>query len=201
MHTTLPTRLAGLLAAGLLALTACGGDDGDTGSSIPDSEPFNQTDVDFATEMIPHHAQALQMVDLTVSRDLDPTVARLAEDIRAAQGPEIEQLVDWLTAWDQPIPETARDHENADGGGMDDMDTDDMPGMMSSDELDGLADLDGDAFEQRWLELMVEHHRGAIVMAEAEQADGAFGPAVDLASDIAQGQAAQVTEMEKLLGS
>ena len=37
MHTTLPTRFVGLLAAGLLALTACGGDDGDTGSSIPES--------------------------------------------------------------------------------------------------------------------------------------------------------------------
>jgi len=197
--------LAAALALALaLTLTACGGDTepADTPDAVQtaaNGDEFSDTDVAFATQMIPHHAQALQMVDLTNGRDLDPAVSALAEDVRAAQGPEIEQLVDWLTAWDEPIPETARDHENADsGGGMDDMD---MPGMMSAAELDELAALDGAAFERRWLEMMVEHHRGAIEMAEAEQADGRFGPAVELAGAIAEGQTAEVTEMEGLLGS
>jgi len=200
-----PRSLA--LAAALtltVTLSACAGDTEpakapDAVQTAANGDEFADTDVAFATQMIPHHAQALQMVDLTNGRDLDPSVSALAEDIRAAQGPEIEQLVDWLTAWDEPIPETARDHENAEsGGGMDDMD---MPGMMSAAELDELAALDGAAFEQRWLELMVEHHRGAIEMAETEQAGGRFAPAVELAGAIAEGQTAEVTEMEGLLGS
>ena len=84
---------------------------------------------------------------------------------------------------------------------MDDMDDMDMPGMMSGAELDDLAALEGREFEQRWLEMMVEHHNGAIEMAQAEQADGRFAPAVELAGSIADGQDAQVTEMEALLGS
>lgn len=198
-----PLALVAALAL-TLTLTACGGDAEPTPTTgaartAANGDVFADADVSFATEMVPHHAQALQLVDLTVGRDLDPAVAALAEEIRTAQGPEIEQLVDWLTAWDEPIPETARDHENADSGeGMDDMD---MPGMMSTAELDDLAALEGAQFERRWLEMMVEHHRGAIEMARAEQAGGRFGPAVELAGTIAGGQAEQVTEMEKLLGS
>jgi len=210
LHRPRSRALVAALAALTFTLTACGGDADPAATSAPDAaqtaangDVFTDADVSFATEMIPHHAQALQMVDLTVGRDLDPAVATLAEDIRAAQGPEIEQLVDWLTAWDEPIPETARDHANADGGmdDMDDMDDMDMPGMMSGAELDDLAALEGREFEQRWLEMMVEHHNGAIEMAQAEQADGRFAPAVELAGSIADGQDAQVTEMEALLGS
>ena len=46
--------------------------------------------------MIPHHAQALSMVDLTLGRDLDPEVASLAEDPHRP-GPETVAMVDWLT--------------------------------------------------------------------------------------------------------
>jgi len=42
--------------------------------------------------MIQHHAQALSMVDLTMDRRLDPEVQALADDIRAAQAPEIERM-------------------------------------------------------------------------------------------------------------
>jgi uncharacterized protein (DUF305 family) len=44
--------------------------------------------------MLQHHAQALQMVDMTLERKLDPEVAALAEGIRMALPPEIEQMVD-----------------------------------------------------------------------------------------------------------
>ena len=97
-------------------LSGCGDDspggDNDTGNARTD---HNDADVAFASDMIQHHAQALAMVDLTVGRDLDPEVEALAEAIRAAQGPEIETMTDWLTEWDEPIPATVRDHVNARG--------------------------------------------------------------------------------------
>ena len=189
--------------AATLALAACGGDaepadPPDAVRTAVNGDEFNNADVAFATDMIPHHDQALEMVDLTIGRELDPEVAGLAEEIRAAQGPEIEQLVDWLTAWDEQIPETARDHENADGDG--EMDMGDMPGMMSADEMTDLEEATGAAFEERWLEMMAEHHAGAIEMARAEQTDGAFAPAVSLAESIADSQEREVAAIEDLLG-
>ena len=44
----------------------------------------------------------------------------MAEQIRDAQAPEIETFTDWLTDWDEEVPETVRDHANA-GHDMDDM--------------------------------------------------------------------------------
>ena len=121
-------RTAALLAAVTLSLTgtlaACGGDDPSSTSStsVPASKPFNDADLAFATHMIPHHAQALSMVDLTRGRPPAP-VRRLAQRILDAQGPEIQTMTGWLQDWHRPVPETMRDHVNADNqidgmGGM-----------------------------------------------------------------------------------
>ena len=57
----------------------------------------------FAQMMIPHHEQALEMSAIVLAKDgLDPEVAKLAEEIQAAQGPEIEQLEAWLDEWGVP---------------------------------------------------------------------------------------------------
>jgi len=200
MRTTLPTRLAALLATGVLALTACGGDEPDEPtSSIPESEPFNQADVDFATDMIPHHAQALLMVDAAAPRDdLSPEMTELIEGIRTEQTGEIEQMTDWLEDWDQPIPDNPRDHGGMeDGHGGDMMD---MPGMASQEEMDALGDASGNHFEQMWLQMMIEHHEGAIEMAGEEVADGEFPDTVALAEEITTSQAAEIDRMEQMLG-
>lgn len=211
-----PKTLAAALTAGtlLFTLAACG-DDGDTNDAhaeqtAPNGDVFNDADVDFATAMIPHHAQALAMVDVTRGRELSAPVQKLTEDIQAAQGPEIETMVDWLTGWDQPVPETMRDHANAeDPDGMEGHDMEgmegegdsDMPGMMTDAELADLDAAQGMEFEDMWLEMMIEHHEGAIEMAKDEQADGVFQPAVDLAESIETSQQAEIDHMRELLGA
>ena len=84
----------------LIAVTACGDDnsssDAQAEQTAPNGDVFNDADVSFATHMIPHHAQALVMVDMADGRDLSPEVQQLTADIRATQGPEIEQMVGWL---------------------------------------------------------------------------------------------------------
>ncbi len=196
------TTLVALLAA-TSVLAACGESDDSSQQdtqTAANGDTFNDADVEFATDMIQHHAQALSMVDLTMGRRLDPEVQQLAEDIRAAQGPEIEQMTDWLTDWDQPIPETVRDHANAHGEGDTEMDTD-MPGMMSPEEMADLEAATGEGFQQMWLEMMIEHHEGAIEMAQAEQSDGEHPSAVDLARTIESAQQEEISTMESLLGS
>lgn len=201
----IPALVASLLAALLLVptLASCGDDDPDERPALSATE-HNAADVEFATAMIQHHAQAMSMVDLAAERDLDPKVQRLAEDIRAAQGPEIETMVDWLQSWGEEIPETMRDHVNMGhhgdiGDAMEGMDTD-MPGMMSADDMTALQGAPDAEFQDLWLTMMVEHHQGAVEMAEAEHAGGQYRPAVELADRIADQQTAEIELMNELLG-
>lgn len=188
----------------LLAAAGCGSDDEETTSALSATE-HNDADVAFATDMIQHHAQALSMVDLTMGRPLDPEVERLAEDIRAAQGPEIETMSDWLTEWGEEVPPTMRDHSHAGhdtdgmGGSMEGMDDAEMPGMMSAEEMTALEEASDAEFQSMWLEMMVEHHEGAIEMAEQQQDDGRYRPAVDLAASIIEAQQAEIDTMESML--
>ena len=52
-----------------------------------------------------------------------------------------------------------------------------------------------------WLEMMIEHHEGAIEMAQTEIEDGKYPDAVKLAESIETAQAAEVEQMQGLLGS
>ena len=214
MNTKTRTRALSALALTLAlgaGLTACGDDAASSGSSGRATEvsttEHNDADVTFASDMITHHAQALSMVDLTLNRDLDPEVQALAEDIRDAQAPEIETMADWLTTWGEDVPATMRDHVN--GGhdmddmsdNMDDMGHDDMPGMMSADDIDELESSSDAGFQDMWLEMMIEHHEGANEMAQTERADGRFKDAVDLAGQIIEAQKKEIDTMNGLLDS
>ena len=208
-HTITRALGATTLALALaLSATACGNDDDGSSTTATETSAteHNDADVAFASGMLQHHAQALSMVDLTLERPLDPDVTELAEQVRAAQAPEIETFTDWLTEWDEEIPETMRDHSNAGhdmgdmGDSMEGMDTD-MPGMMSAEDMNGLQDAPDDEFQTVWLEMMVEHHKGAVEMAQAQTEDGQYQPAIDLAEDIIASQTAEIETMEGLLGS
>ena len=187
-----------LLATGLVAtallLTACSGD-GDP-APTSGSASFNDADVEFATQMIPHHAQALHMVEMTERRDLDPDFAALTQAISDAQTPEIELMAGWLEDWDQEVPET-NGMGHMDGGmhGSDGMGS----GMMSDADLEGLERSRDDAFEDMWLAMMIEHHEGAIAMAETEIDEGESADAIRLAVSIRDSQRAEIQVMEQML--
>lgn len=209
-------RSARLLVVPILALaplSACSseddghgghssGDESMSGMSIPESADHNMADAHFSTMMIPHHAQALEMVDLTMGRKgLSPEFTALAEQIRAAQAPEIEQMSDWLEEWDLPVPATGRDHVHGGGHGssgapMDDMH---MDGMMTEEQMTELEQAPDAEFEDLWLQMMIEHHQGAIDMAETEIADGEYADTVALATSIKESQQAEIDQMESML--
>jgi uncharacterized protein (DUF305 family) len=76
-----------------------------------------------------------------------------------------------------------------------------MPGMMTEEEMADLAAAEGPAFEELWLEMMIEHHKGAIEMAQEEQEQGFFGPAKKLADSIEGSQQDEIDDMQDLLAS
>lgn len=184
-----------IAAAGLgiaLVLTGCGdksSNDGQ-GSSISKSDSFNNDDVSFAREMIPHHRQAVEMSQMASTRAGSAEVKALAAEIEDAQGPEIKTMTGWLKDWDQEVPE--------DG----DMSMDsDMPGMMSRSDMKMLAGLGGAEFDETFLTMMVAHHEGAIEMAKTEQANGKSAEAVALAEEIEAAQAKEIKTMRTLLSA
>jgi uncharacterized protein (DUF305 family) len=202
-----PLAAAALSVVLATGLVACGGEDeglqpDSATSTAPNGDVYNSADVEFATQMIPHHAQAVQMAEMTRGRPLDPPVRRLVDRIREAQVPEVQQMSGWLTAWGEEVPATSLDHAHAhDMGNMDGMEgADEMPGMMSADEMAALEQASDAEFQDRWLQMMVEHHQGAIEMAADEQEQGRFREAVRLAKGISASQAAEIDAMEKLLG-
>lgn len=240
---TRTAALVALVATAPFLLVACGDDGGRDGAGgTPRDAGHDAADVRFAARMLPHHEQALELVDIAEGRELSPAVAELVTRIGAAQAPEVAQLASWLEDWrgdttggDGTDGDTDGDtgEDDDDGGWMgmgggraghmdgdhmdaDHMDTDHMdgeghmdgdgmhegagmPGMMSQAQLVALEAARGRAFERMWLAMMVQHHEGAIEMAQDELEQGEDPAALGLARSIAASQQAEVEEMRDLL--
>jgi uncharacterized protein (DUF305 family) len=192
-----------LIAA--VTLTGCSAGSSDTTGAATSAatspsqsagQAFNDADVEFAQQMIPHHRQATSMAQVAAERASSAEVKQLARDIEAAQGPEIETMSGWLDSWGKDVPDPSDSM-----GGMDhgDMSAEAMPGMMSDAEMDELMGASGTGFDRMFLTMMIKHHEGAIEMAEAEQSEGQFEDAVALARKIEADQQAEITIMRRML--
>jgi uncharacterized protein (DUF305 family) len=194
-------RRAALAVASVLLVAGCGGDHKATPApsgpapSAPAptataSVAFNATDVQFATDMIPHHRQAVDMAAAAATKASNAEVKALAAKIRTEQEPEIATMSGWLTAWGEPVPSPGEmHHDMGDMGGM--------PGMLTDTELRQLSAATGPAFDKLFLTLMIKHHEGAVETATTAQSQGAV--VRQLAGDIVKSQTAEITEMKALL--
>lgn len=161
------------------------GHDAHATSDAEVSAEAGQADIMFAQMMIPHHEQALEMSGIVLVKEgLDPEIAALAEDIAAAQGPEIEQLERWLDEWGAPR-EMSGDMQ--------------MEGMLSDEQLDELEAADAASGSRLFLEQMIEHHEGAIGMAEEHLENGEHEGALSLSESIIETQTAEIERMRELL--
>ncbi len=159
----------------------------DHGSSS-DASQFNDPDIAFVTQMIPHHQQAVEMADILLGKTgVDPRVVDLAMQIKAAQGPEITTMTSWLKSWGQPSPEP--------------MDGMEMGGMMSPDDMNALTNASGADSSKLFLEQMIQHHQGAIDMANEELSTGKNADALALAKTITDAQTAEIAKMNEILAT
>ncbi|MET7996638.1 DUF305 domain-containing protein [Amycolatopsis sp. NPDC005232] len=173
--------LAGIAAPAIAAvLVGCSSQ-----TAAPPAD-HNAADVTFAQDMVPHHRQAVEMSGPVPQHTGDQRVITLAKQIQQAQQPEIDQLTAWLKAWGAPTPTPM--------GGMD---HGQMPGMVDTAGLDQLRDA---AYDRKWLELMIQHHSGAVAMARTELAQGSSADAKAMAQRIVDTQEAEITTMKSLLG-
>lgn len=186
--------LTALGAAACLTLTGCGGGhDTHASPSSPSAatgaEASKQGDVRFAQMMIPHHRQAVEMSDLALDRthQAGTDVTKLATQIKAAQGPEIQQLQGWLSEWGAPA--TADAHA---GHSMD--------GMMTEEQMTALGKATGADFDKQWLTMMIAHHEGAVTMSQDVLTTTQNAEVKTMAESIIKGQEQEIDEMKKLLG-
>lgn len=189
------------------------------------SDQGSYADALFLQNMIPHHAQALDMSALAPGRAGDSRVEVMARRIEAAQRDEIARMARLLETHGVPPATEARaasarpsDHGAPPGGhvGHTDIpgtvhdptgggsDSATMRGMITPDEMQGLAELSGNAFDRRFLELMIRHHQGAVEMvAELFASPGAAqNPEVfEIASEIDGGQRVEIARMQQVLAT
>lgn len=167
-------------------------------SESSDSQEHNDADITFNQAMIPHHAQALMMTDLVADRTTTPAVRDLADRIRDAQKPEIDEMSARLADWG--VTGDGDGHGSGDHmvGGHATGDHD-MSGMMTPEQMTALSQARGTEFDRLWLDGMIAHHEGAIVMADAELADGINGPSRELAERVKAAQQAEIDEMNSIL--
>lgn len=189
------------------ALTGCATSDEEPSESAPDtaqsteevSEQHNQADVDYISGMVMHHSQAVAMSDIMLEKDdIEQEVTTLAEDIREAQGPEIEKMESWLEAWGEEGT-SDDDMEGMDHGEGDMEGMSDMEGMMSEDDLSELEDATGTEASRLFLEQMIAHHEGAVSSAEDHLDNGENPDALELSESIISDQQAEIEEMETML--
>ncbi|EYT51768.1 DUF305 domain-containing protein [Leucobacter sp. USCH14] len=169
-----------------------GMDHGSTASKTPteSAAQFNAADQMFVTMMIPHHEQAIEMADMLLAKDgIDERVVALAQQIKDAQGPEIKTMQAWLDNWGVSADDSST-------GGMDH-----GGGMMSEDSMTAFESATGTEATRLFLEGMIEHHTGAIEMAQSALDGGKNPDVLELAQQVIDDQSAEITTMQELLNS
>ncbi len=187
------TLSAVALAVAALLLGACGSHDMgsmDTGDSTQESAAFNDADVMFAQQMIPHHEQAIEMSDIALDPNTGASAAviALATQIKGAQDPEISQMKNLLAAWGMPMEMGSMDHSSG------------MDGMLSLEDMDSLGQLKGAEFDKAWAKGMIAQHECANEMANDVLANGKNSEILALANAVVSGQSAEIKTLKPLAG-
>jgi len=209
-HPRVSAVLTGGLLAASLALTACGGSSSTAPASpappvsstvsatAPSTALHNDADVAFAQMMIPHHRDAVAMAELAADRAQDPEVKALAEQIQAAQQPEIDQLTGFLSAWAAEVSPSNSMQGMGHGSTPGTSTGTGLGGMMAPAQMEQLRDATGAEFDEMFLTMMIEHHRSAVAASQQEIDQGSNPDAKQLAEKIVADQTAEISRMQQM---
>ena len=131
-------------------------------------------EIAFLTEMISHHASALEMAKMVPSHTSRPELNKLASNVIVDQKKQIDEMTAWLKTW---------------YGQSADLTAMAMPGM------DTLTAAKGAEFDKLFVSLMGEHHQGALDMAKLVSARADHAELKALAAQIIQAQTQEIGQM------
>lgn len=171
----------------------------------PATPAATSVDAGFAREMQVHHGQAVRMAVLVRDRSDDEAVRSLALDILLTQQNQQGQMAGWLQVWG--LPQTAAgppmqwmaDHTGHGGGPDGTEPPEQMPGLVTAEQLERLEQADGTDADRVFLALMIPHHEGGVEMAEYAAAEAATPAVRRLASSIVAAQEAEILLLEEML--
>jgi len=162
---------------------------------------YSPDDVVFMQNMIPHHAQAVQMAELVETRTNYKELVDVAGRINVTQADEIKFMQDWLEERGEYAPSQSNNFGSAHDGTSGHHD---MEGMASPEDMAKLATLEGTEFDRLFLTLMIEHHAGALTMVKdlTDQPGSAYDPVLfEFTNDIINDQTDEIERMSAMLGS
>jgi uncharacterized protein (DUF305 family) len=148
-------------------------------------------DVQFMQGMIGHHAQALDMTALLRSRTSREDMRMLAQRIDLSQADEIKMMQHWLEVRGQEVPGEHAHH--AHGAKL-------MPGMLTEEEMGRLAAAKGAEFDRLFLEFMIKHHEGALIMVKELFSTPGAGQETEIFSFASDVDADQRMEIDRMRG-
>ena len=157
---------------------------------IPRGALFTKADVEFMQGMIAHHSQAIVMSRMAASHGANPRVLKLSNKIDQSQVPEIRIMQGWLQRNHQFVPDTSSWHSVM------------MEGMLTAEQLKELDAARGVDFDRAYLQMMIQHHAGALRMVDDLFNTSLAGQEVDVnvfANDVVTAQTTEIGIMQKLL--
>ncbi|MGW7541208.1 DUF305 domain-containing protein [Streptomyces sp. NPDC054770] len=191
------TAAALLVAAGAITYAVAEDGDGGGGPSVPSADG---ADAGFARDMAVHHQQAVEMSYIVRDRTKNVEVRRLAYDIAQTQANQRGMLLGWLDLWDLPKVSAKPPMSWMGMGDMPERgDGSLMPGMATDTELKKLGTLNGKQAEIFYLQLMTDHHKGGIHMAEGCVAKCTVPVEKSLAQGMVDAQQSELTTMKQML--
>lgn len=139
----------------------------------------------FIANMIAHHQGALDMAKLAQTNAKRTELKTMAGDIISAQTTEINNMLSWQKAWGYPASsgEMMEDHSGMNMAG-------DMETMTAE-----LKNLKGEAFDKKFIELMIEHHKSAVSMARPGASNAGHKEITDLTKTIIDAQTSEILQM------
>ncbi len=176
---------------------------------------YSDADSVYAATAIEHNAQAVQLAALAPGRSTDDDVLALAVEVGEASAARVDELAAWLEARDIPVPAAGREALALAEGGL----TTELPddgsgpragatahsheggnhGMLTDEQIDAMAGLEGSEFDIALLAALVEHHYGGLQPADKEIEGGMDAEAVALAQAEADAIRIEVEDVRDLL--
>lgn len=162
---------------------------------------YTAADVKFMQDMLPHHQQALDMTVLLAERTNSNEMIELADRIERTQKDEIEFMQQWLSERGERVPDTDwRQHGHHAHHGHHGHHG--MEGMATPEQMAALEAASGPEFDRMFLELMIKHHEGALIMVRdlLRQRGSAQEPEMfEFANDVKNDQEAEIERMVAML--
>jgi uncharacterized protein (DUF305 family) len=150
---------------------------------------YTAADVQFIQGMIGHHGQAVEMTALLATHTASADMRKLGQRIAISQQDEIVMMQRWLEVRGEERPGPHATHAL-------------MPGMLTPEEMDRLANARGGEFDRLFLAGMIKHHAGALRMVEELFSHEGAGQEPDIfafASEVDADQRMEIDRMTAML--